>query len=100
MAAHLHSDSLPPNPTVRRPWRYRFVLWGFVAIAAFFLVAEHTAHLLGVLPYLLILACPLMHFFMHRGHDHHGRHDAHDNSQRDTQDRKSEASHQHDGRRP
>jgi hypothetical protein len=23
------------------------------------------------LPYLLFLACPLMHFFMHRHHGHH-----------------------------
>lgn len=38
------------------------------AIGGFFLVKEHTAHLLGALPYLLLLACPLMHFFMHRGH--------------------------------
>jgi hypothetical protein len=27
--------------------------------------------LLGILPYLLILACPLMHLF-HHGHGHHG----------------------------
>jgi hypothetical protein len=26
-----------------------------------------------VLPYLLFLACPLMHLFMHHGH-HHGAH--------------------------
>ncbi|HEY1157909.1 MAG TPA: DUF2933 domain-containing protein [Arthrobacter sp.] len=38
----------------------------------FYLVTEHTAHLLGILPYLLVLACPLMHVFMHGGH--HGRH--------------------------
>jgi hypothetical protein len=36
------------------------------------LVTEHTAHVFGVLPYLLILACPLMHIFMHHGH--HGGH--------------------------
>ena len=29
---------------------------------------EHWAHALGVLPYLIILACPLMHLFMHGGH--------------------------------
>jgi len=40
----------------------------------FYLVAEHTAHLLGILPYLLVLACPLMHVFMHGGH--RGRHGA------------------------
>lgn len=46
--------------------------WVFAAIAAFYLLSEHRAHLFGVLPYLLLLACPLMHMFMHRGH-HHGR---------------------------
>jgi len=40
----------------------------FLAIAAFYLITEHTAHLLGALPYLILLACPLLHFFMHRGH--------------------------------
>jgi hypothetical protein len=45
---------------------------GFAAIAAFFVVTEHTAHVFGVLPWLLILACPLMHVFMHRGHGHGG----------------------------
>ena len=39
----------------------------FLAIG-FYLVTEHTAHLLGILPYLLLLACPLMHVFMHGGH--------------------------------
>ena len=43
----------------------------FGAIAAFFLLAEHRAHLFGWLPYLLLLACPLMHFFMHGGHGGH-----------------------------
>jgi hypothetical protein len=27
---------------------------------------------LGVLPYLVFLACPLIHLFMHRGHGNHG----------------------------
>ncbi|MDP3845573.1 MAG: DUF2933 domain-containing protein [Pseudomonas sp.] len=53
--------------------RYRWVFWGFVGIAGFFLLAEHRAHLLGILPYLLLAACPLMHLFMHHGHGHrHG----------------------------
>lgn len=39
-----------------------------LAIAGFFLWQEHRAHLLGVLPYLLLLACPFTHMFMHRGH--------------------------------
>ena len=36
-------------------------------LAAFFLLAEHRAHTLGVLPYLL-LACPLLHLLSHGGH--------------------------------
>ncbi len=43
-----------------------------VAVGGFYLVTEHTAHLFGALPYLVLLACPLMHVFMHRGHGHHG----------------------------
>ena len=55
--------------------RGRLVLIAFLAIAGFFLVTEHTAHVLGALPYLLLLACPLIHLF-HGGHGHggHGRH--------------------------
>ena len=48
-------------------------LIGFLAIAGFFLVTEHRAHLIpyaGYLPWLLLLACPLMHFF--HGHGGHG----------------------------
>jgi hypothetical protein len=46
-------------------------------IAAYFLLTEHRVHLFGALPFvLLLLACPLMHVFMHRGHGagprHHG----------------------------
>jgi len=47
----------------------------FLAIAAYFLITEHKAHLSGYLyylPYLLLLACPLLHVFMHGGHGRHG----------------------------
>jgi hypothetical protein len=50
----------------------------FLSVAVFFLVTEHTAHVLGALPYLLLLACPLMHLFHHGGH-HHGA-ATHDNN--------------------
>lgn len=53
-----------------RSWfrsRSGLVLLAFLGIAGFFLVTEHTAHVLGVLPYLLLLACPLLHF-LHGGH--------------------------------
>lgn len=39
-----------------------------VAGVAFYVLREHSAHALGLAPYLLFLACPLMHLFMHRGH--------------------------------
>lgn len=55
-------------------WRSpsRLVLVGFLLIAGFYLLTEHTAHVFGALPWLLLLACPLMHLFMHHGHGGHG----------------------------
>ena len=52
--------------------RYGLGLLVFGAVAAYFLLTEHRAHFFGALPFLLILACPLMHVFMHRGHGRHG----------------------------
>lgn len=52
--------------------RYAFGLLVMGAIAAYFLLSEHRAHFFGALPFLLLLACPLMHIFMHRGHGGHG----------------------------
>jgi hypothetical protein len=57
----------------RHERRIRWGWWFFAAIALFFLLSEHRAHLFGILPYLFLLACPLMHRFMHHGHSgHHG----------------------------
>ena len=47
-----------------------------VAVLGFLIYTDHTAHLLGLAPYLLILACPLMHIFMHGGHHHQHRQDS------------------------
>ena len=62
------------HPATPSFWRSPAGLTLLVAIAVggFYLVTEHTAHLFGVLPYLFILACPLMHMFMHHGHGHGG----------------------------
>jgi hypothetical protein len=64
---HDHHDSWWRSPA-------KIALYIFLAIAAFFLITEHLAHLAGILPYLLLLACPFMHLFMHGGHGGHGGH--------------------------
>ena len=48
------------------------VLLALLAIGGILLFTEHQAHVLGVLPWLFLLACPLMHIFMHSGHGGHG----------------------------
>jgi len=70
----MHDDPSRRDPEPCGFWRSRYAV-GLLAmggVAAFFLWREHRAHLLGALPLLLLLACPLMHVFMHRGHGGHG----------------------------
>ncbi|MCK3780967.1 DUF2933 domain-containing protein [Ensifer sesbaniae] len=67
------------NRDVEEPkgfWRSRstIVLLGFFLMSGLLLVSEHRLHALGYLPYLLVLACPLMHIFHHGGHGGHGAH--------------------------
>ncbi len=52
--------------------RRSVVLIMFLAIVGFFLFTEHRVHLFGILPFLLLLACPFMHFLMHGGPGKHG----------------------------
>jgi hypothetical protein len=66
------SDEVPTGSPLGRAWL--IVLAGFLVIAAALLVTEHRAHVLGVLIYLPLLACPLMHLFMHGGHGSHSGH--------------------------
>lgn len=54
----------------RLPWWIG--LLAFLAIILPFQWGEHKAHILGALPYLLLLACPLIHSFMHGSHGHGG----------------------------
>lgn len=44
------------------------------AVAGFLMYAEHRVHILGLGLWLLLLACPLLHLFMHGGHGGHGDH--------------------------
>ncbi|RZI40041.1 DUF2933 domain-containing protein [Herbaspirillum sp. HC18] len=71
---HQHTEESPPRSS-----RTKWIFIGFLAVVGFFLFTEHRAHLYGALPYLLILACPLMHLF--HGHGNHGgSHQDHDRS--------------------
>lgn len=69
-----HLQPAPPsNPKAAR------ALWIAAAMTAligvFFLLREHWGHVAGYWPYLLLLACPVMHLFHGRGgHGHHGNH--------------------------
>lgn len=58
--------------------KYDRRFWTIMAIlgtaALILLWADHKPHLISALPFLVLLACPLMHVFMHHGHgagDHH-----------------------------
>ena len=65
-------------------WRGKpgIVLGMLAVIALFYVAREHYAHALGLLPYLILLLCPLMHLLgHHHGHGGHspraaGRNDA------------------------
>ena len=68
-----------------RMTRTTLVCLGFLAVGGYFLIAEHWAHLSPFLPYLILLACPLLHIFMHHGHGH-GHDNKSDSSRQAEQD--------------
>lgn len=58
---------LPRSKTLLRG----FALAAFAATLAYLFFGEHRVHLLGYLPFLLLLVCPLLHMTMHGGHSGH-----------------------------
>ena len=76
MTEHEHSHHQRTTAGSRTS-RGGLVLLPFLAMGGALLFTEHRAHVLGFLPWLFILACPLMHVFMHGGHGghRHGRSD-------------------------
>ena len=83
-----HEHGHEPDNGEKTISRAKWVFIGFAAIAAYFLIAEHKAHLSEYLkywPFLLVLACPLMHIFMHGGHGGHRSHRDEDGTQSDKQ---------------
>ena len=71
--------------------RTNIALIVFLIIGAFFLITEHRAHLSGWFSsygiWLLLLACPLLHLFMHGGHGH-GGHGSSEASNQSTKEKK------------
>lgn len=51
----------------------QWLLWVGLAAAVAWLFFGHGAHLLPLAPFLILLACPLLHFF-HGGHGEHASH--------------------------
>ena len=82
------------HPTVEKPlpfWKSRggIALGMLLVIGVFYVVNEHLAHAgqaLTYLPYLILLACPLMHIFGH----HHGGHGHSSHKQAETDSTKDE----------
>ncbi|CAH0343549.1 MULTISPECIES: DUF2933 domain-containing protein [Rhizobium/Agrobacterium group] len=53
--------------------RWTLIAASLGVIVAFFVLREHWAHALGLAPYIILLACPLLHLFHgHGGHGHGG----------------------------
>ena len=69
--ANRHEGGLRQSATEASHWRRNVVLAFFLLAAGYFLLTEHYAHTIQALPWLFVLACPLMHVFMHRGHGSH-----------------------------
>ena len=101
----MNQHNLPQHRARGTNWYFL----GFLAIAGYFLFTEHRAHVISYLPFLLLLACPLMHFFMHRGHGHgghvHGESSEHEHSKNGEHDScghqhasaRNSQEHEHDG---
>ena len=75
--SHQPPSSPSETPLRRRPLTVAVIM--LALIGAFYLLREHWGHVAGYWPYLLLLACPVMHLFHGHGHGHHhGSHAGHD----------------------
>ena len=82
MSMHDHSEHEGKAQGSFLTSRAGLVMLGFLLIAGALLFTEHRAHVFGVLIWLPLLLCPLMHIFMHGGHGGHGGHAGHDQQDR------------------
>lgn len=76
------------NQTIRKVnsqksiWKNPLMIVCLVAVG-YWLFTYHNQHLLGWLPYIILLLCPLMHIFMHGGHHGHGESQHHNVNEED-----------------
>lgn len=63
-----HQSTSPHPPKKNRALKVALLMVAF--IGGFYLLREHWNHVAGNWIYLLLLACPMMHFF--HGHGGHG----------------------------
>lgn len=67
-AHHEDHGARPANWSRLNQW----LLWLGLAAAVAWLYVRHNEHLLQLLPFLIVLACPLLHLFGHGSHGGHG----------------------------
>jgi hypothetical protein len=66
------SNDRPSGPNWSRI--NQWLLWLGLAAAVAWLYFRHNEHLAQLLPFAIVLACPLMHLFGHHGHGAHSSH--------------------------
>lgn len=64
--------------------RKLWIILAGAAVPLVWLAVNHKVHVWAFAPYLLILLCPLMHLFIHKGHGDHGDHSDHDRKKDDS----------------
>lgn len=80
------------NPAPPSRWRSPMGIFMLIAgaVGIYYLLTEHLTHFTQAIPFLFLLACPLMHLFGHH-HGGHGGHGGHgDQSQSDAKPDKRE----------
>jgi hypothetical protein len=65
----IDDNGAPRTPQNRKPLTVALLMVALIVV--FYLLREHWGHVAGLWPYLLLLACPVMHLFHGRGaHGH------------------------------
>lgn len=77
-----HPEHQRPSPSFwARPGAKAWIT--LVLVTGFYLMREHWGHITGWWPYLLLVACPLMHLMHGHGSHQHGNSSEPDSAQRD-----------------